>query len=197
MGGVILVLVALMLLFSSEHVKGEWVQIASADFIFAYFPYFLAGIFVMRYKEQFLWLLDNQWASLLIFLFAILPVIRAMPYYATDFCRLMQVVALFSIFRHASGFFESSNIIAKGLRLIGRNTLEIYFLQYFLLFRIDFIGNLLLPLTSDYCFRGNSCYALIEILLVGVITVFICLACIAIRKMLKPFPIITKLCFGK
>lgn len=68
------------------------------------------------------------------------------------------------------------------LAKIGKHSLEVYFLHYYLLFKIDFLCRWLSQLTSDYCFRSHSCIFVVEIVLVGVIAMAICYLCMMIKK---------------
>lgn len=199
MGGVIHILLALFFLFLSEHIKttGEWIAITSADFILAYYIYYLIGSIAAEKREIFFKIIDKHLFSCVIFFLGFLPIFKSLPYYLTDLCRLSLVIVIFSIFRHYSHLLKGHKLFARILRLLGKNTLEIYFLQYFLLFRIDFVATLLKPLTNDLCFRGSSCYGLLELLLVGCISLLISISCIIVKKALQPFPTVAKLCFGK
>lgn len=118
------------------------------------------------------------------------------PWYVKNVCRLILVYDILVVFRYYSSYFESQNVFAKGLRLIGRNTLEIYFLHYFFLFRIYGVDGLLTTLSNDYCFRGHSCSSLVELAIICPIAIGIAYVCIFVKKLIQPFPFAKQLCFG-
>lgn len=195
---IVIVVIALLLHYISFKLDSNllWVGFMSANLICENFIYFVVGVFYGRNKEHIESLIDNKIISIILLIIACLPIIMYIPGLALCISKISIVFVLMKIFRYYSSFFDSNNCIAKIVNNIGRHTLEIYFIHYFLLFKIDFICKWLVLLSNDYCFRGHSCVFLIEILLVGSITLMICLICIFIRKGLAPFPWLCKLCFG-
>lgn len=85
---------------------------------------------------------------------------------------------------------------ANVLSTIGRNTLEIYFIHFFLLFTIPVVPEWLNSLSSDACFGNRGCNSLPEFVIVGAISVFLCYVSIAIKKVVGLFPLVYELCFG-
>lgn len=174
----------------------KWVGFMSANLICENFIYFVVGVLIRR-NDKCIWqLFDNSFFSIILFLTACLPVIGSMPRFVLLICKIAIILVLMKIFKYHSSFFNSNNYVAKALNNIGCHTLEIYFIHYFLLFKIDFICNWLSSLSNDYCFRGHSCVFLIETLIVGSITLVICFTCIIIKKGLMPFSWLCRLCFG-
>lgn len=83
--------------------------------------------------------------------------------------------------------------VLRGLEIIGSNTLEIYFLHYFLLFPIPAsVGNFLKMLSSS-----EKSLSFPEFLIVGTVVVVICVTCIFLSRLLKTIPCISLLAFGK
>ena len=84
------------------------------------------------------------------------------------------------------------------LSTIGCNTLPIYLLHFFLLFRLpESVVMYLVGLQSDYCFGSNSCCSLVEFLIVGICALLICYASILISCTTKKiFPQIAKIFLG-
>lgn len=175
----------------------SWVGFMSANLICENFIYFLVGIMFRRNEEHMWAILNNKFIAIIIFLIACLPIIVHIPGIAFFICKIAMVLVLMKVFQYYSSFFNSDNYVTKLINSIGCHTLEIYFIHYFLLFKIDFLCKWFLSLTNDYCFRGHSCVFLIEMLLVGSITLIICFICIIIKKGLAPFPWLCRLCFGK
>ena len=79
-----------------------------------------------------------------------------------------------------------NNRVAEVMSTIGRYTLPIYLMHFFLLFRLPAsLSNYLMSLQSDTCFGTHSCCSLVEFLLVGSLSVLICYACIVITNLIK------------
>lgn len=77
--------------------------------------------------------------------------------------------------------------------LLGTNTMEIYFLHYFLLFPMpESIGNYLESIS-----RTDKSLSLPEFLIVGSAVVAISLVCIMLSRILKQIPYVSLLAFGK
>jgi hypothetical protein len=157
--------------------------------------YFIAGIIVKSKIDVFHKLIENKYLNFIVFVLAfVLPVI--FPNYNSViiiFARLWCVYTLFYVGRF---FLEKDTLFTKGLTTIGTHTLEIYFLHYFLLFKLPHVSVWLEKLMTDFCFKGHSAEWLMEIVFVGVIAVFLCFVCIGIKKVISAFPIVSELCFG-
>ena len=54
----------------------------------------------------------------------------------------------------------------------------------------------LMQFNSDWSIRSHFSTGILEVIVVGSIVVVISLACILVKKMLKPFPFISRMCFG-
>lgn len=88
--------------------------------------------------------------------------------------------------------FLMSNIL-RGLEMLGRNTLEIYFLHYFILFSVPFeVGKYLTMLSAS-----NHSLSAPEFIIIGTVVIIICFMCIVMARLLKTIPYIYLLTFGK
>lgn len=198
MGGGIHVLIVLFLHYLSRHIDvfSPIVKMTSFDFIAAFYFYFYIGTLLKKNEEFVTRYLSNGYISTALFMMGVIPVFLEIPWYLKNFCRLILVYDILVVFRYYSNCFETDSILSRGLRLVGRNTLEIYFLHYFFLFKICGIDEWLVALANDYCFRGHSCVSLIEMTILGPITIGIAFVCILVKKIIEPFPIVRQLCFG-
>lgn len=192
------IIIAVLLHYASFKMDPDipWIGLMSANLICENFIYFVVGILFRRNERHILKLIDHKFISIVLFIIACLPIIIHMPRIAFFISKLSVVFVLMKVFKYYSSFFDSNNCVAKIVNNIGRHTLEIYFIHYFLLFKVDFLCKWLSLLSNDYCFRGHSCVFLIEMLLIGCITLIVCLMCIIIKKGLVPFPWLCRLCFG-
>lgn len=83
-------------------------------------------------------------------------------------------------------FTTNNNRIADTMSTIGRYTLPIYLMHFFLLFRLpETLRDYLVSLQTDHCFGTNSCCCLVEFLLIGSVALFICYVCVVITNLLK------------
>lgn len=91
---------------------------------------------------------------------------------------------------------DQNNAIGRILNLIGQNTLEIYFIHFFLLFTIPRLGDWLMALKTDTCFGTHSCDSVVELAIVGAVAIAISLSSIGVACVIKLFPLIYSICFG-
>lgn len=175
--------------------KGKWFEFFSLAYYSRYFLYFIAGIFVKSKMETFHTLLENKWLNFAVFVLAfVLPVI--FPNYNMIIIILARLWCIYTLFYFGRNFLENDNIVSKGLSLIGTHTLEIYFLHYFLLFKLPHVSALLNTILANDCFKGATAEWLLEIVIVGALAIFLCFVCIGIKKIISAFPIVSELCFG-
>lgn len=172
------------------------VRMTSFDFIAAFYFYFYMGALLKKYEGYTTRYLSNGYILTGLLLLGILPILCDIPWYLKNVCRLILVYDILVVFRYYSTYFDSDGVLSRGLRIIGRNTLEIYFLHYFFLFKIYGTDEWLVALANDYCFRGHSCVSLIEMAILWPIAVGIAFVCILVKKIIEPFPIVRQLCFG-
>ena len=190
-----------MLHWIAQHIceTNDIIRLLSGKLIFENYLYFVAG-FCFKKSETYdmlVRLYTNKFLQVIVFLLAFLPYFCEVQWYIRNVCSLFLVVTIFHVFKFYRAYFQTNAICSRLLKTLGVNTLEIYFIHYFLLFRVDYLCDLLTRFSTDYCFRGNSCQFLVELCLIGAFSVFIAMAAILIAKLLRPFQIVRKLCFGK
>jgi len=131
-----------------------------------FLPFFLLGVVCRRHSDKFFKWLSNDWlvtvatvvfvASLVITYYAYFseyqthPVVQILRNYVVRYCGLFAVVALFYKNRQ---FFEGDSRIKKTMCFVGKRTLDIYMLHFFLISDISCI----FPETL----RGNIIYELL------------------------------------
>lgn len=198
-GGAVHLLVVFFLHYLSRHIDvfSPMIKTTSFDFIAAFYIYFYMGLLLKKYEGLIARYVDNRYVLTILLIFGLIPVFYEIPWYLRNVCRLVLVYDILVVFRYYSVFFESDSIISRSLRIIGRNTLEIYFLHYFFLFRIYGVDDLLTTLSNDYCFRGHSCSFLVELAIICPVAIGIAYVCIFVKKLILPFPFVKQLCFGK
>ena len=193
------IMIGIILYFLGKRMNEGNVLVASLslDFVCLYYIYYIMGI-IVRVKEPLInGFLKNKWFLTVMFLLSVLPFFVSVVGIKRDVLSCLQIFVLFVIFKFYAPYFDRNDGFGRCLQKIGKHSLEVYFLHYYLLFKIDFLCRWLSQLTSDYCFRSHSCIFVVEIVLVGVIAMAICYLCMMIKKILAVFPVITKLCFGR
>lgn len=158
--------------------------------------FYVTGSLLNTYENKFLGTLSNKYFTTLLFVLSLLPILISVPA-PFGFCfKLSQVYTLYWIFKSHSSYFDNKHTCGNALCCLGRYSLDIYLIHYFLLFKIDFICGFLSQYSSDYCFRGHSCQFLVEMVIVGTITLFVAFISVLISKVIRSFSIISKLCLG-
>lgn len=137
---------------------------------------------------------SQVWILLFCLILALLGFYGA-PLWIKPFFVFAQILLLVYLFKNNEKNISTS-LIGKEIACFGRNSLKIYFLHFYFLFKIDFLVPFLKSLQNDYCFRGTSCCFLVEIILVGLVSIFIVYVCIITSKIISNFKVIDSLCFG-
>ena len=100
--------------------------------------------------------------------------------------RYIGVLAIFSFFVHKADFFQGGNVLGKSLTFVGKRTLDIYMIHYFLL-----PTGILLP----ECLRSNTMwYVQLLILLFSSIAVIV--GCLVISELIRMSPSLSNLLLG-
>lgn len=82
--------------------------------------------------------------------------------------------------------------------VLGRHSLEIYFLHFMLLFKLPVsLVNYLSALNDDSCWWGSSSISFAEFLVVGSLSALIAIVCILLAGLLGQIPYMNSLLFGK
>lgn len=164
--------------------------------VVGFYFFFLAGVLVKWFEPKIYRLLSNNYVSTLLLItsvvtYNLLKIDRGIPL-------IFNILAWYHVFRELECFFSKpSNKITMILSLIGKNTLAIYLIHFFLLFRMpSCISGYLASLNGDHCFGTHSCSSLPELLIVGLVSLILCYASIIIKKIVIWFPLISGICFG-
>lgn len=195
---IVLLLISLFLLYAGLHapLSNKVVSFLSLNYTLQYFIYFIIGVVCKLKYESMCHLIDNKYIISILFVIALVPCFRPCGnQYVNSVFSIVRLICCFAIFRKLN-VFSQSNILSNSLSNIGKHTIEIYFLHYFLLFKLDFLAQWLHEFSLDYCFRGHSSVLIPELLTIGLLAIIISYTCIAIRKVIDTFPILSTLMFG-
>lgn len=146
--GVIISPIALFHHFGLDIRIWEYADLKQLQFL----QFFIFGIFCKKYNLQFLNIIRNNYMrAIIIIAFTMASIIlyyfdlyenQVYFHIIRYFCGYIGILLLFSLFHKYQYTFTNCHMIGKTLQFIGRRTLDIYFIHYFLLPRnLDVIGN--------------------------------------------------------
>ena len=109
-----------------------------------YFEFFVFGILCRKYQKRFLDIISSDLIKSILFLSFIIVLYLdwnkvLVSYYFFHILnhefirRFIGLLFVYSIFYNYKDFYDSENPIAHGLRFVGRRTLDIYMIHYFLI----------------------------------------------------------------
>lgn len=191
---VFLSVLLLKILYWTDINSNSVIRLFSVTHLLHYFPYFLTGLIFRtgninagdRLIDK---IIDNRYIQLiLVFAFIVLF------YFENSTLRILQefigAVLVFEICRMQSDFFRS-NRIGIWLTKIGRNTLQIYFVHYFILFGLFGKLSEIFPVTLNIIKVPG-----LELILVGTITWIISEWSMTLSNIIEKFPLMNSLLFG-
>lgn len=160
-----------------------------------YMPFFCIGALCNCYSEIIKKAVKIKGGILITCFFAVVLAGYMLP--VPSFVSTIAIVAIMTwTIKELYKRDYASTVIRKmldGLESLGRNTLEIYFLHYFILFQLPTsVGSYLSALSEN-----DNSLSLPEFIIVGTTVIIICIVCIVLARMLKTIPYISLLAFGK
>lgn len=160
-----------------------------------YMPFFCLGILCNIYKTLISRKIEMGGGILITLTFAIVVVgyIIPIPMLISNIAVVaIMIWAIRHLYLSENAEVLTSKIL-RGLEILGRNTLEIYFLHYFILFPIPVAVGEYLSILST----GDQSLSTPELFIIGTIVIIICIICIIFANLLKTVPYISLLVFGK
>lgn len=178
---------------------GSCIQLSTMLF---YFPFFIFGVLCKINFNKFNKLIENKYFIFFIAISLLLAFhIEKYPLLLKSLCIILFIYSICRKF--TSNVYEiADERISKTLvqitELLGRYSLEIYFLHFLFLFRLptSYI-NYLAKLSGDNCWWGQSSVGFVEFITVGSLSTLLAVACIILSKILHCIPFVGKLMFGK
>ena len=156
------ILYVLRLPFKNIPLLNEIGCIISAHYLFTYFHFFVCGLLASKYKCFFEKILDNKYiigVAIIVFVFGsyieyyiISPKLEFWCYNSYKIlyeiietvCAYMGIFILYGFFRKNQDVFNCSTQLGKNMQFVGRRTLDIYLLHYFLLPFLPMVGDFLI-----------------------------------------------------
>ena len=162
-------------------------QIFSIYLLLAYFPFFWLGFIVRKHKEIEK-IIDNMWLCVVFF---VLSVIFGVLFYERlniIYHGLSGVFITFVLLKLFKLCESRGSVIEKQLALFGRNSLDIYLYQFFLLKLID------VSLVGKW--SNSSHNYIVEFIIMLLMAILISYICIGIGLLLKKSSLIRKIVYG-
>lgn len=180
-----------------------WLKISGIVNLIDCLPYFLLGVILKEYDKYFKKIIGGYggYKYITVALFFCILMTYFTPIIPSKISAMIHVIVIFSVLY---SLFENSNNIRcpylnkllNAFTIIGNNTLEIYFLHYFMLFTPPLIISQYLNNVINATVEKCS-VTIPELLIVGSIAFLICYLCIVFSTILKQIPYIGAICFGE
>lgn len=180
----------------------ELANILTLHHSFNYFQYFAFGYICSMYKEVFNKILESKiFSTAIIILFATLfyvkrshisPLVGGMSIWAMIeialemFTGYFGLLVVFNTVKTYQSSFTADKRTGRILQFIGRRTLDIYLLHYFLLPHLPQVGEFLL--------KGEN--ATLELITGVLLSIVVLTLCLAISGVLRTSPLLAKWLFG-
>lgn len=165
-----------------------------------FFPYFAFGIICSMNKDLFHRILENKYFTFVIILLfcigfyvnrfylsipsnVIIILLRFIVTFLIGFAGLLIVYNTFRVYKDS---FSSDKKIGRMLQYIGKRTLEIYLLHYFLLPTLPALGNML----------SKSNNFVLELVVGLFISLLVIAVCLVVSNILRTNPILAKYLLG-
>lgn len=161
-------------------------QTLSLPLVAFYAPYYCFGMLAKMYSNIYMKIIkDSRIVSVCLVLYVLILCINGLP---KMLCGFLAVVVISAIFSHYKNFFSENTTVGRSLSYIGRNTISIYFLHYFV-FRY----------TNLHCiatFLIENNIQFIGCILTFVFSLIIIATCLLVEKTLQTCKPIHSLMFG-
>lgn len=169
-------------------------NILSSSMLFSCLPYFILGLYFKKYLSISNRIINNRYFQLVILFLSFINIFINIHYMITYASRVIFVYTLF----YKNKDWIDNNIIGKSLSILGKHTLEIYFLHYFLLFSPPaLIEQYLNSIYTGKNYANEIMVSFVELTIMIPIIIYISYTCIYIKKIISKIPFISKLMFGR
>ncbi len=165
-----------------------WGDLTSLTKTCKYFHFFVAGILASRYKEKLFSLLDNQYFTASIIITFIVLIYTSFTYsgdnaLANIFIEMVAPVLLgytgvlivFNFFRTYQESFSKERRAGKALQYIGKHTLDIYLIHFFIIPQLPSVGE----------FIRETPNFVVELAIVVSLSLLVTGCCLIISKILR------------
>lgn len=193
-----LVGIAILLFISKRFISNNSIsEFITLRELCSYFIFFVLGLMAKKHNDRFIRIVSNKYYLALGILIPLISLaITSGPLNISlgaglsgvlSVCNgILLVSVIFALFRSSSDYWNRNGLVQRSFEFIGRRTLDLYMLHYFLLPSLPEIGK--------YFADGHN-YTL-ELLVTGILTLLITGCALAISTFLRTSPILAKYLFG-
>ena len=157
---------------------------------------FFCGILAGRYRNVF-----EAWQTNKFYLyFLVIFVFIEWNIYQTHWVlrQIVPTLLIFALFYNKHVFFEKQSFVNTILPILGKNSLAIYFLHYYLLFNApECVNRYLNSFHGMPCFAGEGSTSFVLMIIAIPMSLGICMLCIAIKRIIAFIPSANILLFGE
>ena len=158
-----------------------------------YFHFFVFGVVARRFDKIFKFILENNWINLFLIFTLIVSLFFYYKYPSLGTSSIMEIIPrysslilVFTYFHTYQNNFTNKSRCGVMLQFIGKRTLDIYLLHYFLLPNLHFIGT----------FLKQDQNIVLELILGISIALLVIVLCLVISSIIRINPILSKLLLG-
>lgn len=159
--------------------------------VVSYTPFFLFGVIAKMYNDIFKKLVESKWViSAVIVVFVALHIVGNVCEIDIKliFYGLPGVVLIYIVFHNFRDFFCNKTWVGRALSYIGKRTLPIYLIHYFLLSGVA--PEIIVPVIQNNCgwIVGFMCFFILSLVILG--------TCLLIEALFRKAEPLYRLCFG-
>lgn len=187
------ILFSLRGLFASGKLLGQMGDYGCLYETFRYFHFFVFGVVSRKFDKFFNFILKNNWINLFFIFTFTFSLFFYYKYPSLGMCSIMEIVPrysglilVFTYFYTYQNNFTNKSRCGAFLQFMGKRTLDIYLLHYFLLPNLHFIGT----------FLKQDQNIVLELILGISIALLVIVLCLVISSIIRINPILSKLLLG-
>ena len=168
-------------------------QVMSSYYVVKYLKFFFVGVVAGHYLRQFHLLIAHPLAVVIILVCYAASVVFSTYTWSVVFSSLFSligVLTLFSLSHRCNRFFCSASPLTQWFTRVGRFSLEVYLLQYFV-----FLGLEAIPLPPGFLDTMNR-HFILEISLYGSLSILVTAASLWMMRLLDTIPIVRRVMLG-
>ena len=180
----------------------NFLHFLSISFVLKYYFFFVLGYLAKKQEDIFKKvIIENKYVVFSLFLILIVSLFYEvnnffMLNFITKLVLSIVLVLITYLAFYKISFFEKSNVVTRQLSLIGRHSMEIYFIHYFFIFNIPYALDVITIWQQELCFRAGGNSTVIEFLIIFPISLFLAYISIFLRKVVNLSPFISKIFLG-
>ena len=179
----------LIIVLKTQLINPDLINLLSLDRVAIYIVYFFIGIICKMYLDTFLKAIQNNYLNaFMLFFFVANCYFNTQNLILNYLTSLSGVYIIYRTFQYNKQYFSNQNRVSRGLSFIGKNTLPVYFLHYFIIEGINITNpSILHAISGSWLFELTFCLLL---------SLFVVILSLLLDQFIKGFKPIHILMFG-